>query len=361
MTGRTPLEHRCDVAVVGAGITGLTAAVSLAAAGVDVRVLEARDRVGGRAHSVAAKGGTVDLGATWFWHNEPATASLCAQLGLASFAQHMTGDALLETDGTGGRRLGGNPIDGPALRFVDGAQGLAEGLAAQLPEGTLSVDNPVEALTVADDGVWVTARRTTLHADRVIVALPPPLAVDRIRFEPALPERLRDVAASTMVWMGSMVKAVAVYENPFWRDAGLAGAAMSHVGPFREFHDHSGPDGRPAAIFGFASNSETSLRPGADAGATFVAQLERLFGSAAARPLEVHVQDWSREEHTVPATVDPSVSPSTYGASEFQEPVAGRILLASTETATAYAGHIEGAVRAGAEAAHRLRPALRVG
>jgi monoamine oxidase len=64
-----PDRFDCDVAVVGAGVAGLAAAAALRARGLRVIVLEAGDRVGGRAHTVhpAHMGGVpVDLGATWF-------------------------------------------------------------------------------------------------------------------------------------------------------------------------------------------------------------------------------------------------------------------------------------------------------
>jgi monoamine oxidase len=54
-----------EVAVVGAGAAGLAAARRLRAAGLDVPVLEARDRIGGRAHTLATAAGPVDLGCGW--------------------------------------------------------------------------------------------------------------------------------------------------------------------------------------------------------------------------------------------------------------------------------------------------------
>lgn len=53
------------VVVVGAGIAGLAAARVLADNGVEVVVLEARDRIGGRILTVPLAGAAVDLGASW--------------------------------------------------------------------------------------------------------------------------------------------------------------------------------------------------------------------------------------------------------------------------------------------------------
>jgi monoamine oxidase len=57
-----PVER---VVVVGAGIAGLTVANALAHAGVECVVLEARDRIGGRLHTVDLAGWPVDLGGSW--------------------------------------------------------------------------------------------------------------------------------------------------------------------------------------------------------------------------------------------------------------------------------------------------------
>ena len=56
---------RGRVVVIGAGMAGLAAARHLADAGVDVTVLEARDRIGGRMWTDASLGVPIDLGAAW--------------------------------------------------------------------------------------------------------------------------------------------------------------------------------------------------------------------------------------------------------------------------------------------------------
>ncbi|MFY9292663.1 MAG: FAD-dependent oxidoreductase, partial [Methylorubrum rhodinum] len=60
-----PLPSAPDVAVIGAGAAGIAAARLLIGRGLSVVVLEARDRVGGRAVTAALRGHPIDLGAHW--------------------------------------------------------------------------------------------------------------------------------------------------------------------------------------------------------------------------------------------------------------------------------------------------------
>lgn len=72
-----------DVIVLGAGLAGLSAARDLAAAGVDVRVLEARGRVGGRVEqTVLADGRLMQLGGEVIGPSHAAYTQLVGELGL---------------------------------------------------------------------------------------------------------------------------------------------------------------------------------------------------------------------------------------------------------------------------------------
>lgn len=347
MTGH---GQETEVIVVGAGVSGLTAATVLAAAGVPVICLEARDRVGGRTLST---GGWVDLGATWFWDNEPAMAEAVAALGLTAYRQAIDGDALFEAPGAGPVRLAGNPMDVRAWRVTGGMQTLARELAGRLPDGVVRTSSPVASVTFAADGpVHVTTAGTTVTGRMVVLAVPPRLTTTSIVFSPALPPGLARAAAGVHTWMSDMIKAVACFDEPFWRTSGLAGAAFSQAGPFREFHDHSGPEPGQAAIFGFAPAALAGHAPEGVVAERFAAQLARLWGQAAGHPLAVHVLDWSRERFTATPRAATSPSSPPYGNPVLQVPhLDGRLAFAATETSGAFAGHLEGAILAGCRAA----------
>lgn len=127
------------------------------------------------------------------------------------------------------------------------------------------------------------------------------------------------VAAHTPVWMGAMTRVVIRFERAFWRSLGLSGAVMSHVGPMREIHDMSGPEGGPVALFGFVPpvapggallplermrsaagpEAHASVQPG-EVGA----QLAAIFDSGMPEPLEILITDWRTEPLTSPTGLE---------------------------------------------------------
>ncbi|MHA4947415.1 FAD-dependent oxidoreductase [Micromonospora sp. SD19] len=75
------------VVVVGAGFSGLAAALALTRAGAQVRLLEARDRVGGRVLTRWLPDVTqLDLGAQWIGPTQDRMYALVAEQGLTTCA-----------------------------------------------------------------------------------------------------------------------------------------------------------------------------------------------------------------------------------------------------------------------------------
>lgn len=88
-----PREAPADVVVVGAGFAGLAAARALVAAGMDTRVLEARDRVGGRIYTRPASDGTpLDVGGQWGGPTQKRLLALAEAVGVETYKTYDTGD-----------------------------------------------------------------------------------------------------------------------------------------------------------------------------------------------------------------------------------------------------------------------------
>jgi monoamine oxidase len=95
-----------DVIVIGAGIAGLAAARTVAEAGLRVLLIEARDRVGGRIHTVPADAGElpIELGAEFIHGLPPELIRLADEAGLTRF--ELQGDPRCFQPEHGADRLG---------------------------------------------------------------------------------------------------------------------------------------------------------------------------------------------------------------------------------------------------------------
>src|SRR3954471_5834241 len=178
-------------------------------------------------------------------------------------------------------------------RFVQGAQSLSLRMAAALGS-RVQLSTPVRKVMQTGSGVEVVSDRLTVRATRAILALPPTLS-GRIQFEPPLPSA-RD-SYSQRSPQGRLMKVEAVYDRPFWRDAGLTGAVVSDTGPGKICYDVTPADNSLGGLLAFVGGDE-ARRWGDDHEAlkrAVVAQFVQFFGPLAGSPREVVVQDWNDE------------------------------------------------------------------
>jgi monoamine oxidase len=464
--GRRGRRRRCDVAVVGAGFAGLTAARELRRSGKSVIVLEARDRVGGRAlNKEIGRGEISERGATFVGPTQDYILALAKELGIGKFDTFNDGDNVYvdpagkrstysDTGPTGSappdptilpdlaravvaidRMSTDVPVDAPwqspnadewdrqtlatwlrdnsdneafielvsiatrpifgsepsdlSLLFVlfyvaasgnednpgtfernfntrngaqmwrleGGAQRLCLKMARDLGDRVI-LAAPVRGIAQHDGRVTVHTRTLDVHAKRVIVAVPPTLAA-RIAYHPRLPAT-RDQLTQRLP-QGTLIKATAVYDKPFWRDAGLNGSVVSFDGPANTTFDDSPRDGSKGVVFGFIGGDEArgfASMSKADRRAAVLANFRKYFGPKAAHPRDYFETNWSQKTWTrgCPVAIAGPGTLTEYGLA-IREPV-GNIHWAGTETSTFWNGYMDGAVRSGKRAAQEVLDSL---
>lgn len=401
-------EH--DVVIVGAGAAGIAAARTLAASGREVVVLEARGRVGGRAHTVRELGAPVDLGASWL-HDGPnnewgayarargvavVTSAIdwLQQLGTLpldrarqatiwrDFAAFMEEAARRTASGDDVamatlvpathpwrelyagiclRWMGAPPESLSAADFGAFEEGDADwvvpsGIGALVASAAagLAVRTGCVVRRIGRDarGVAVSGDFGTLRAAATIVTVPTAVLADEgIAFDPPLPAPLRD--ALHALPLGIVEKAYARVAPgvlpPEVRTA-VTGAERTAASVLLrpDTHDH---------LCHYVAGEPGLALARADARAVEAIVRESVrdtFGSATAQAIEAVVHSrwctdaWSRGSYSY-------ALPGGAGARQvLAEPVDDRLWFAGEATSRAAAGTLHGAWRSGVRAAHEV-------
>jgi monoamine oxidase len=394
-------------AVIGAGFAGLVAADELQRAGADVVALEARDRVGGRVWSRQLdNGAVVEMGAEFLLPGNTAVRELAERLGLGLWDKGMrygrreprggigvTAQELDEAVQAAGRALAVTPPELSARRFLDeldaapGAReallarveissaNVAETVAARDIGGIAHIDNepapsiaggnqgialalaqqldvrlgtPVERIAWNDgrDGraraVRLRAGDAELEADVCVVAVPASV-LDRIAFEPGLPDELAQAFAA--VRYGDAAKLFVPLSTPAPPSAVMAVAERYWTWTATGDADRPQP-----VVSAFAGSAPALERLGvADGPERWLASLERL------RPEldldgDVLLSTWA-DDPWVGAAYSTSPAPEL---GELSGRPAGPLAFAGEHLGGAHAALMEGAIRSGRAAAQAL-------
>ena len=253
-------------------------------------------------------------------------------------------------------------------RVVGGTQLICLRMAEMLGADAIELSSPVRRIDqigagsstggASTDGVRVVSDRLTVEARRVIVALPPVLA-GRIYYDPPMPA-VRDGLTQWMA-QGSVVKCMAVYDRPFWRERGLSGQVTSADGPISVAYDNSPPDGSPGVLLGFfeagAARRATEL-PQDERRRLVLDCMRRWFGPEASDPVHYVDKAWAADPWSRGCYGGFMPTGAWTATGSALRPPVGPIHWAGAETATVWNGYMDGAVSSGQRAAAEALEAI---
>ena len=240
-------------------------------------------------------------------------------------------------------------------RFPGGTQQIALRMAEELaPRVVLNaIVRSIERHT--DGAITVSSDSGDVSAKAVILAIPPAHRAG-IEFIPELPAEYGKLAQH---WpQGSLSKAYAAYETPFWRENGCSGEALSDEGPVFITFDVSPDEKGPGILLGFTDAHAFDTLPPGQRRDRALAGFAALFGDEALKPIDYVDHCWGTEDFA-PGGPTAAVPPGSWTAFGpwLRKPVE-RIFWAGTETADEWTGFLDGAVRSGRRAAAEVHEEL---
>ncbi len=339
-------KTNAKIVILGAGLTGLTIAYGLQKIGIKATLLEARERLGGRIHTVKTAGGApIELGATWLGPRHQALQGLLQELGLPLFPQNLGDNAIFEAISTSPPQLVKMPPNqDPSFRIAGGTSSLIDRLAATIAEKQLKLGEVVQSIDFVDQQCQIKTAQNSYPADIVISTLPPNLLVNTIDFSPALSANLVEVATQTHTWMGESIKVGLRFPNAFWRAPKLSGTVFSNVGPVSEMYDHANVEDTHFALKGFLSSGlygasrEQRLN-------LILQQLRKYYGTPVDEYSAYEEAIWRLERFSFFDYKSYVLPHQNNGhVALLDSYYEGRFFLAGAETSSSFGGYMEGAV-----------------
>eukprot|EP01113_Clastostelium_recurvatum_P008501 TRINITY_DN1401_c0_g1_i4.p1 TRINITY_DN1401_c0_g1~~TRINITY_DN1401_c0_g1_i4.p1 ORF type:complete len:472 (-),score=96.16 TRINITY_DN1401_c0_g1_i4:24-1391(-) len=243
-------------------------------------------------------------------------------------------------------------------RIQGGSQQVSERLAECLDKTHIRMGEPVRGIVQEKDHVVVKTASGAYQGKYVIVATPPALA-SRIAYCPPMPA-VRDDFTQRMP-MGTIIKTVILYDEPFWRQTGFSAEAISDMGPIFICYDDTSHDDKKFAIVGFIAGEAARFWARKSQEERKRAVLEcyaRWWGPKALTPHVYLEKNWKEEEWSRGCYFGVAGPGSMTASFEALRTPVGRIHWAGTETATRWMGYMEGALESGVRAATEVRDRL---
>lgn len=336
-----------DILIIGGGLTGLTLAYLLRDSNLKVKIVEARDRLGGRIHTLYhEKLPSLEMGATWLGKKHTALVQLLKELKIGMYPQLMTDKAIYEVDARSGAQLVSLPPNPePSHRIAGGSSHLINTLVNHLVSDLIDTHQIVHTIHKKEEVFLVETNQQTYQAKIVVSTLPPFLLKHTINISPSLPNELLDIAEQTHTWMGESIKVAIAYKAPFWRTTHGTGIIFSNAGPINEMYDHSNEALGRFGLKGFINGAYYTATK-EQRTQVVLRQLQKYFGQQAMDYISYQETVWRKESFTFTPYAGYIMPHQNNGNSIFRQPyLGGRFFVAGSETATQFPGYMDGAVR----------------
>lgn len=337
---------KCNIIIIGAGLTGLTLAYYLKQHNIDVVLIEARERLGGRIYTKqSANTPPIELGATWISPQHTHLLKLLKELGLKTFEQKMGDTAIYEAFSTSPYQLVSLPkSEMPSYRVQQGTEQIIEKLTSKIDQKQIYTSQVIQ--TISKDGNTIIATSDTHHfvGSIVISTVPPLLFANNIKVTPKLPNDLDEICQRTHTWMADSIKIALSYKEKFWKKKHLSGTIFSNAGPISEMYDHSNVEDSLFALKGFFNGAYFGITK-EERLKLVLSQLEKYYGSMVRDFTSCEEMVWKNEPYTATDASVYILPHQNNGNAVYQKGyLDNSLFLAGTETSPLNGGYMEGAV-----------------